>query len=451
MDLHGYVRAVRRSWLLVLGCVLGCVAIAVALALHASPVYASKVTFFASTPSNSVNNPLEGDQFGQQRVNTYVKLLSSGRLADRIRANTGVDVSVKNLMKEIQGEGDLNTVLFTATVEDSSRARSLAIATAVADQFPLLVGEIESQGGAKTVPVHLDVVSGPSQDRFPVSPNKKLIVLAGLLAGLVLGLGVAIGRTLVDTTVRTVEDLRGDVDVHVIGSVPYVSNAARTPVVGGQETGWRRHESIRGIRTNLKFIDIERPISVLVVTSPSAGEGKSSTAAVLASTFAEAGDKVLLIEADLRRPRVAAYLGLENAVGLTNVLGGDADLEDVTQSWGPHGLHVLASGPIPPNPSELLGSSAMKDLLKVLREEYDRIVIDTSPILPVTDAVVAATIADGALLVARYGKTRRKDFDKAVNALLAVDVRILGAVLNGTPVKGLDAHRYEAYEYVERR
>ena len=446
MDLHAYLRAIRRSWwVVVVSAVLGG-GLATVVMLNITPVYASQVTFFATTPNAGSDNPLQGDQFGQQRVNTYVKLLGSERLADQIIASTSVDLTAPRVMRKIEGKADLNTVLFTATIRDSSPERSLLLAKAVAREFPRLVDQIESVGGAKQAPVNLDVVSGPSLNPYPVSPKKKLGVAVGLLAGILLGIALALLRTLTDRSFRNAEDLSKLTGVPVLGTIPFDPDAKKSPLANlkGRSV---RSEAFRALRTNLQFVDVEEPVAVLVVTSSTAHEGKSSTSANIALTFAEAGQKVLLIEADLRRPKLAEYLGLEGAVGLTNILAGQVKSDDVIQSWGSTGLKVLGSGSIPPNPSELLGSQAMVDLIAELKKQFDLIVIDTPPLLPVTDAVIAATAADGALVVVRYGKTLRAEVDRAVGSLKAVDARVLGTILNRVPSRGVDAHRYERYEY----
>jgi capsular exopolysaccharide synthesis family protein len=180
----------------------------------------------------------------------------------------------------------------------------------------------------------------------------------------------------------------------------------------------------------------------VVITSPSAGEGKSTTSCNLAITLAQAGVRTILVEADLRRPRVADYMGLEGAVGVTSVLTGVASLDEALQPWGRNSLWVLASGPLPPNPSEVLGSHQMSELLKSLEDRADVIVLDSPPLLPVTDAAVLARQADGAVLVVRHGRTRREQVTRALEALKGVDAKLLGTILNWAAVKGPDAESY---------
>lgn len=178
------------------------------------------------------------------------------------------------------------------------------------------------------------------------------------------------------------------------------------------------------------------------MTSSLPGEGKSSTASNLAIALTQAGWRVILVDADLRRPRIPDYLGIEGGVGLTDVLIERAELSEVIQSWGRDDLSVLPSGPVPPNPSELLGSQQMLRLLTRLTDEYDMVIIDAPPLLPVTDAAALAAVCDGALLVARFGKSRREHLARAVDLLASVNARLLGSVLNFAPMRGGDAYGY---------
>jgi capsular exopolysaccharide synthesis family protein len=450
VSLADYLRALRKRWWMIVLSALAGTALATILVFQQTPIYQGTVTFFATTPSTDASSSLQGDQFGQQRVNSYVSLLSSQSLAERVLERTGLELSARNVMSSIEGKADLNTVLLTAYVRDSSRAQAESMTEAVAEEFPDLVEDIESQSGTKEAPVQLDVVSGPAMTPYAVSPQKRLWVAAGFMLGLMVGVGLALLRALLDRSVRSPDMLREATRTPVLGRIPFDSSSKRSPVLKEGDKRWSRAEAFRQLRTNLQFVDIEEPVSVLVVTSSLAGEGKSSTAANLAITFAEAGKRVLLVDADLRRPRLASMLGLEWAVGLTNVLAGQVQLSEVVQQWGGHGLEFLASGPHPPNPSELLGSSHMVSLLAEARQRYDLVIVDTAPLLPVTDGAIAAARADGALVVVRYGKTRTAEVERAVESLRAVDARVLGTVLNRSPLKGEGAYGYDNYRYKEK-
>ena len=210
-----------------------------------------------------------------------------------------------------------------------------------------------------------------------------------------------------------------------------------------------RAESFRQLRTNLQFIDATRSADVLLVTSSVPDEGKSLTAANLAISFVEFGDRVLLIEADLRRPSLWSYFGVEREVGLTNVLVGQMELSEAIQAWGNDGLHILPSGALPPNPAELLGSRAMVDVIAELRPAFDKIIIDTPPLLPVTDAALCSAAADGVVLVIRSGKTHRSQVTSAVSALNQVNARMLGSILNMRRISRSEKRRYAAAAYYD--
>lgn len=446
MDLRQYVAALRKGWWIILvAAVLGTAGGAF-INLRATPQYASTVTFFISTPIGGGTSALSADQFATRRITSYVGLLSSDVVAQRVIDKTGVDLNVSQVRSRIAGDADLNTVLLTATITDSSPETSLVMAQAVATEFGSIVNQVDPIGPDNVV---LRVISGPTLNPTPVSPRTTFNLAAGLALGLAAGIVIALLRVLLDTTIRQPQVLRTLTGVPVLGVIPFEKSAKKSPLISEGQARSIRAEAFRQLRTNLQFVDVERPVRVLVVTSSVADEGKSTTATNLAVSFSESGRQVLLIEADLRRPRVADYLGLERAVGLTNVLAGQVDIDDVLQPWGRGGLSVLPSGSIPPNPSELLGSPRMLELLEQLKSRFEVIVIDTPPLLPVTDAAVAAAHADGAVLVARYGKATRGQVTTAVRSLQSVDARLLGTILNMTPVKGSDGYESYGYGYYE--
>lgn len=441
-----YVTALRKGWwIIVLAGLLG-LAGAFVINVQATPQYASSVTFFISTPTDGGASPLAADQFATRRITSYVGLLSSDVMAQRVIERSGVDLNVGQVKSRIVGDADLNTVLLTATVTDSSPDRSLAIAQAIATQFGSIVNQVDPIGPDSVL---LKVISGPSLNPNPVSPRTTVNLMLGVALGLAIGVVIAIVKQLLDNTIRQPQVLRALTDVPVLGVIPFDKGAKKSPLIVDGEARPIRAEALRQLRTNLEFVDVERPIRVLVVTSSVAGEGKSTTATNLAVALAESGRRVLLIEADLRRPRVADYLGLERSVGLTNVLADQVAIEDVLQQWGRSGLFVLPSGSIPPNPSELLGSPKMLRLIEHLKTKFDVLVIDTPPLLPVTDGAVAAAHADGAVLVVRYGSTTRNQIGNAANSLRSVDARLLGTILNMTPLKGADGYESYGYGYYE--
>lgn len=450
MDLQGYVRAVRKSWwIIALACVIG-INLGGAAAAIATPQYRSTVVFFVSTPSSSTGSSLQADQFAQRRVSSYVGVLTSDRVAELVVQQSRTDESVSTVRASIGASADLNTVLLTATVTTNSSQRSQLYASVIANQFGGVVNELDGRGATDKPEVVFNVLSGPTAASSPVSPRVKLDLAVGFAAGLVLGLFLALARELVlSLTIRSQDVLRASAESPVLATVPFDKKAKHEPLAAAGSPGALRAEAFRQLRTNLSFIDVARPARMIVVTSASAGEGKTTTAVNLALAMASGGQRVLLLDADLRRPRVASSLKLPDEVGLTTVLSGAATIGDVVQPFGPDQLDVMGCGAVPPNPSELLGTPAMAGVLAAVRSEYDTVVIDTPPLLPVTDAAVVALQADGAVIVVRHGRTRRTQVESAVRSLQGVNARVLGAILSMVPLARGDT--YDAYGFDARK
>lgn len=208
-------------------------------------------------------------------------------------------------------------------------------------------------------------------------------------------------------------------------------------------------EAYRILRTNIEFSSTDRKIKVILVTSSGPAEGKSTTAANMAIAMAEANRRVLLIDCDLRKPAIHRMFGLVNIKGLTNILVEGLEYSDITNVTEVENLEVITSGPKPPNPAELLGSQRMKELLDKVREDYDVVIIDTPPVLPVTDAAVLSQYVDGVVLVAGYGLTTFEAAAQAKASLQKVNAKILGVVLNGVPTDRRGGYYYYYYYYYD--
>lgn len=433
MELRSYVDALRVRWWLVAGlAALGAVA-GLAVFLLTPPVYASTVTFYVSVPPTAGGSSATATQYAQAKVSSYVTLVGSEEAARRVIADQGLDSSPSSVAASITASAQLNTTVLTATVRSGSRDFSLAVARGLADTFGPLVDELDNAGRPEQV-IAVTVVSGPTSGSAPVSPDLARHLGLGLLAGLVLGALLAVLRDLLDTTVRS-----SAVAAEVLG-------APTLAVLDEDDEDARRAEPVRQLRTGLAFL---RPATgpgpraeVLVVTSARAGEGKTTTALDLARSFAETGKRVLLVESDLRRPGLAASLHLAAGPGLSEVLDGQAELTSALRDGGVAGLQVLPAGSVPPNPAELLGSPSMADLVATLRSRYDRVLLDAPPVLPVTDAVVAAARTDGVLLLVRWGRTSRADVAEAVGMLERGRVTVLGGVLTRRRLTRAQRRRY---------
>jgi capsular exopolysaccharide synthesis family protein len=441
MEFRDYLRIARKRWWMLLTAVGLSLGISTLVTVQTTPIYATSVTFFITTPNTGVSDAYQGGLFSQQRVRSYQDLLTSDRLAFLVALDRSLGLTAAEVRERISAEALPETVLLRATVTDASKARSKRVANALAYRFKNRVESLETPPGKRLSSVKVEVVAGPETTDDPVSPRPVRNLGIAAVLGLLVGLGAAVLRELLDTTVKSPEALQQLAAAPVIGSLPYDAGVKSNPLNLNGTGHSARAEALRQLRTNLQYVDVDKPVKTLVVTSAMPGEGKSSTACGLAMLCAENGRRVLIMDADLRRPRVADYLGMEGGVGLTTVLAGQATLDDVLQPFGEH-LSVLPSGFLPPNPSELLGSHHMAALLADLRERFDMVVVDCPPLLPVTDAAVVAAQADGALLLARAGETTNAQITTAVKALHAVDARLLGCVLNMLAVKGADSYYY---------
>jgi capsular exopolysaccharide synthesis family protein len=451
MQLRDYLRTARQHWWLVLAVTVVALLSAVVVNVRTTPQYAASVTFFITTPNRGVTDAYQGGLFSQQRVKSYADLLTSDRLAAEIVVKEAVGLDAAQVQSRISAEPVPDTVLLEATVVDRYRARALRVAHGLARQFKALVESLETPQGAAASAVKVEVIAGPRLQAEPVAPRPWRNLAIALLLGLIAGLAAAVLRELLDTSVKSGETLQQAVGAPLLGTIPFDSSARQSPLILEDSIGSARAEALRQLRTNLQFVGVDQPIKTIVITSAVPGEGKSSTATNLAIVLAESGRNVLLVDADLRRPRLAEYLGLEGGVGLTNVLVGQAGPHDVIQQWGRSRLSVLPSGFNPPNPSELLGSQHMGDLLAELGAQFDTIIIDAPPLLPVTDAAVLAGRADGALVVSRCAKTGQSQIKMAAAALRAVQARLVGCVLNMVPTKGSEAYHYYDYRPDQRQ
>ncbi|WP_433341817.1 polysaccharide biosynthesis tyrosine autokinase [Micromonospora sp. CA-111912] len=445
MDVRDYLRAVRRSWWLVLLAVMVSLGVAALVTVQTKPRYVASVTYFVTVPNQGVSEAYQGGIFMQQRVKSYADLLKSDRLAQSVVAKNPLGLTAEEVQARVDASTVPDTVLLRGTVTDTDATRALRLTEAVSAQFVELVKAVETPPEGRTAPIKVEVISGPRVSSVPVSPKPPLNLSVGALAGLLVGFGLAVLRTRFDNRLRDAVGLQRATGSPLLGEIPFDPTARTAPLIVGDAASSPRAEAVRKLRTNLRFVDVHEPARVIAVTSALQGEGKTTLSCNLAIALAEAGWRVALVDADLRRPKVAEYLNLEASVGLTDVLLGDVSVGDVVQRWGDKSLLVLPAGSVPPNPSELLGSKAMADLLLVLRESADIVVIDTAPLRTVTDGVVVAVQADGALVVSRYGRTDRGQIAAAAQALQSVSVRLLGCVLNMAKLGRAETDQYESY------
>ncbi len=497
LELRDYLRVLRRrkgviavSTLLVLG-------VALAFSLLQTPVYAGKAEMLLQPRmTDSIFDPQTGQTaFDRERaVRTELRVIESEPVREAVRQKLGAapDVSASP-----QGETDVVQVRAEST--DARRAAEVANAYAnayidfrrkqavddllnAAEQIQAKVSDLQGQIDAlpagpqkdayisqqslfkqklDQVQVDATLKTGGAQlvtpASVPASPFKPKPVRTGVLAtgvGLFFGVAVAFLVDYLDDSIKNKEEVeRIAPGLPVIGLIPadLTWTAEDQPkVVSADEPNSPAAEAYRTLRTSLQFLAMESPIRTLEVTSAGPKEGKTTTLANLAVALARAGQRVIVVCCDLRRPRVHEFFGLDNAIGLTSVLLGKVPLSAAIQPVPNQArLSVLASGPLPPNPSELLSSRRTVDVLTSLQSEADIVLIDAPPVLPVTDALVLSGRVDATLVICVAGATTRKELSRTMELLNQVDAPVVGTVLNGVTAESGYGY-YDGYYRYER-
>jgi len=448
VELRDYITVLRKGWILILVLALVGVAAAAGFSVLKQPVYSASAQVFVSTQtSGSASDLAQGNTFTQQRVLTYSNLVTTPIVLLPVISSLKLDMSADDLAKLVSADAPTNTTLISITVNETDPVQAADIANATSQSLTNVVQNIEATDANGASTVKLTRVKEAQVPNTPISPNVPVNVVLGLLVGLALGVGLAVLRETLDNRVRTESDIERISDKPIVGGIAFDSKASERPLIVQVDPRSPRAESFRTLRTNLQFVDIGSSARTFVMTSSVQSEGKSTTVANLAIALDSAGYRVILIDADLRRPRVAQYMDLEGGAGLTDVLIGRAALEDVAVPWGRGNLVVLPSGEIPPNPSELLGSQAMTLLIERLEAQFDYVLFDAPPLLPVTDAAILSKKASGAIVVVASGRTMKGQLAGAVQSLENVGAPIAGFVMTMMPTRGPGAYGYGRYGY----
>ena len=310
----------------------------------------------------------------------------------------------------------------------------------------------------------VEIIDSATTPNYAISPNRRRALLTAVIFGLALGLGAAMLLDRLDNSVRSPDEITRLFDVTVLGLIPRIklsdvnadpsTTTAMNRLVTHADPRSPVAEAYRSLRTNLAFARGRQDLKTLVLTSPGPADGKSTTIANLAITFAQQGQRTLIIDADLRRAVLDKTFSVPRSPGLTDVLVGSVALENAVHETTIPNLFVLGSGQFPPNPSELLGSEAMQAMIEETKKQFDVALFDTPPLLAVTDAAVLSTRVDGTMLVVRMGSTAREAVRRALHALRAVHGRILGVVLNDVDFRagsyyGGYGYYYSYYYYGE--
>lgn len=452
MDLIEYVDLLRRKWFTLLVALLIGGAAGYGWAATTTPTYQAVSKVFVSVSSgDTVDDLVRGSTFTQNLVQSYTQLVTTPAVLDPVVKELRLGRTSSQLAKSINASTPLNTVIIDISVTDTSPSRAAQIANAIATRLPIEVDRLSSSGaGAADAAVQVRTIADATTPSSSIAPNTKLRTAMGLAIGMLIGIGVVILRRFTDTRVHDDEDLTAIVGQPVLGLIPLWDGSAADSVSIVSQPQSPRSESYRRLRSNLEFVRRGGSVATataIVITSSMPHEGKTTTAVNLALALAEMGDRVLLIDADMRRPSVASMTRMEGTVGLSSVLIGKVPFEFAVQKWGDLPLDVLTSGEVPPNPLHLIDSQAMLDLVKTARDEYDFVVVDSPPLLSVVDAAVLSHQCDGPLIVAAADRTKRKHLASARDALTVAGVNPIGLVLTRVRHDGTsDYHGYASID-----
>jgi capsular exopolysaccharide synthesis family protein len=462
MDLREYLRVFRAHWLgMVLITLLG-VAVAFGWTLLQPKVYSADASAIVQAASSSdskggddISSAMVGNSLASGRVKTYADLGQSRAVADGVIKDLKLNTTPDRLVKNVSVSNTLDTTTLKVSADAPTPEKARDIAEAWVRSMGSEVNRLETGSPDTKGAVYLSPIDSARLPDSPSSPNTKLALALGALIGLALAVGYGLLRYTLDRRIRSVEQVERETGVAVVGTIPeektFTADNRLLPFDGGtSRTSDSAHlfgigEAMRELRTNIQFMDVDNPPRIIVVTSPLPGDGKSTIASNLAVTLASSGQPVVLIDGDLRRPMVDTVFGLPKGAGISDVLAGRATISQVAQRFGNGQLLVVTAGKVPPNPSEVLGSARMRELLKSIAREAV-VVIDAPPLIPVTDAAVLAHSADGAVVVGTVGKTTYEVLGKALGNLERAGARPLGIVLNRVPRRGSGA-AYYGYQY----
>lgn len=435
MDVRDYLRIFRRQIVVIIAGVLIGLSTGALVAMLTPQRYEASTDVMVTVQVADTATPSEralATGYAKQAVETYRSIITSSLVLDPVVKDLGLPTALSG----IRATASLNSAIITITVDHRNPGQAARIANAVAESFAATVTDtLEKREQEAAFAIRIVTLEPAQVPTVPVAPHMQLSLAVGAVLGLVAGLAVALLRATLDRRVRVAADVEAAVPVPVLGQIPLDADTGDTPLAISSAPHSLRAEAFRSLRTNVRFF-FSGGQGVFVVTSSGPGEGKSTTAANLALAFADAGQRVALIDGDLRLPRVAEYFGIEGGIGLSDVLVGRVELNDVLQRWGRTTLFLLPAGTVPPNPAELLGSRAMETLIETLTDAFDVVIVDAPPLLLVTDAAVIARVTTGAILIAAAGSTQANRLTDAAKSIESVGARVLGTVLTKAPVRG---------------
>lgn len=465
-----------RAWIVCLSTVLCGIIALVGTVYLITPKYQSSAMFYVNNNSLSVGDAsfsiTSGDiTAAKSLVDTYIVILKSRTCLNDVIDYADLDLSYKELKSMISASAVNSTEIFEVVVTSPNPVQAKEIANAIAHILPKKISNIVESTAA-------NVVDYAVKSSTPSSPNYSQNTILGLVIGFILSVLIIAIREIFDITIRTEEDMIKCCEYPLLSSVPdmisktkggyyysgYGNNSKnknslshaqqnKTPVIG-KNISFAASEAYKLLRTKIQFSFVDEvKCPVIGVSSAMSGEGKSVSSVNLAYSLSQLNKKILLVDCDMRRPTLGIKLHIQKIPGLSNYLTGQSSMSEVIQTCNitdTETLDVIASGNNPPNPIELLSSSKMEKAIEKLRESYDYIIIDLPPVGEVSDAMVAAKMADGILLVVRQDYCNTWALGNAVNQFEFIESKILGVVMNCVNERSAKYHKRYYKRYYRR-
>jgi succinoglycan biosynthesis transport protein ExoP len=431
MELGAYLEIFwRRKWVIAVT-VAVTVTVVVMGTLMMTPKYEASTTLRVLTATSGSADWVNYEvMYTDRLMNTYVEIATSRPVLGALVRRLGLGKS-----PQIEAEILPDTELFQITVEDPNPIVAREAANALAE---ILVAQSEELYTGKRVRDFVSVVEPAVSPLAPSKPRKELNIALGFMVGLAGGIGLAFLFENLDTTLYATEQIEEATELSILGKIPTGKRRRQITLFNGHSP---QGEAFRRLRTHIFTLDHDAPLQTLLVTSAEPREGKSTIVANLALAIAQSGQKVIVVDADLRLPTLHKIFDLSNEIGLSSILRQEVTLDEAAQDSKIPGVQVLPSGPLPPNPAELLGSPQMTALIEQLAQQFDLVLLDTPSLLAVTDAAVLVPTVDGVVLVVGRAQARGEAVRAARQQLADVRARSVGIVVNRAEQDG-DYHYY---------
>ncbi|MFV0373059.1 Wzz/FepE/Etk N-terminal domain-containing protein [Microbacterium sp.] len=440
MSVVEYAHALRKHWIMLVVLTLIGAAIGFGIARTTPEVYRSSGSVLLSNDrGDSTVELVQGSTFVQATIASYVVFATSDIVLQDVIDELDLPTTPGRLADSVSASNPLGTAVIDISVNDGDPERAQQIASAVVVSLQKAIPTVSPRSEDGIEAITTVTLEEPAVPRFAVSPNTTMYVALGALVGLIAGLLYALARRLWWDQVSDPRDVAQLTDAPIVGQVlrstdyseahRLVLDSPLSPVT----------DSVRALAANVSYLSVPGGLRSLVITAPAVDGHQGPLALALATVVGQTGKSVLAIDADLRRPSLAELTGLSEGIGLTRALTADAPVARSIQRWGEADIDVLAAGPIPADPSQLLSGAAMRTLIADCTKAYDLVVITAGPTPAVADALWLSHVTDGALLIAQWGRTSRRRLARALGALRDAEAHLLGTVLDGVPKRRMAA------------